>query len=93
MESQVNLASGEDDSRIGQEDHRFEVFPGNLSKEMYRSGVTSEAKSNTQTSLTMPVEPLIELTFRNYTPSSGSGLDEVSVTLGVEHFKEASILE
>jgi hypothetical protein len=41
----------------------------------------------------MHVEPLIELTFRNYTPSSGSGLDEVSVTLGVEHFKEASILE
>jgi hypothetical protein len=42
MESQVNLASGEDE----QEDHRWsEVFPGNLSKEMYRSGVTSEAKS------------------------------------------------
>ena len=46
MESQVNLASGEDDSRIGQEEPRSsEVFPGNLSKEMYRSGVTSEAKS------------------------------------------------
>ena len=78
----------------------YKAFPGNLSNEMYVAGVTSEAKSIHHH--LNPTEPKLELTFRNFTPSLGSGLvpssdadhgASIITQAGIEAFKEAAFLE
>ena len=76
----------------------YKAFPGNLSNEMFVPGITSEAKSMHHH--LNPIEPKLELTFRNFNPSLGSGLvpasdaDQGAITqAGIEAFKEAAFLE
>ena len=70
------------------------VFPATLSSDMYILGVTADTKSKLYLSLNF-LEPHLDLIFRNYKPSVGSGLlqDDDQNYQGISHFKEAALLE